>query len=89
MIENNYQTEIMLRFAGRVRVARADLGMSGQELADALGCTPQYVSRIESGRVNVTLKKAASIAFALNRELHELLGGPFVIEGSPITRRPA
>ncbi|TMR03828.1 helix-turn-helix domain-containing protein [Actinomadura soli] len=37
-------------FGNELRRMRDDAGLTGKELADALGCTPQWVSTMESGR---------------------------------------
>lgn len=37
-------------FGAELRRTREEAGLTGQELADALGCTPQWISTMESGR---------------------------------------
>ena len=37
-------------FGNELRLMRGRAGITGKELADALGCTPQWISTMESGR---------------------------------------
>ncbi|TMR42114.1 helix-turn-helix domain-containing protein [Actinomadura geliboluensis] len=37
-------------FGSELRRKREDAGLTGKQLADALGCTPQWISTMESGR---------------------------------------
>jgi len=43
------------------------------KVAEALGCEPDYVSRIERGRENLTLESLARIAALLDVDPSELL----------------
>lgn len=71
---------ILERFAGRLHLSRVALGMSAGDLGKVIGCSRQYISRIETGSVNLTLAKADELAKAVGRELNELLGGKFVLD---------
>lgn len=53
----------------RVRRARRDLGWSLQELATASGLSPGYISRIENGRSEFSLKTLSCLAMALRRRI--------------------
>jgi len=57
--------EIKERFGDAVRTARMAAGLSQEELAMRLDADQAYVSRIEAGRMNVTLETVAAIAEAL------------------------
>ncbi|MBO6640318.1 MAG: helix-turn-helix transcriptional regulator [Roseitalea sp.] len=56
---------IKARFGRAVRARRIAAGMSQEELALRLDADQAYVSRIEAGRMNVTLETVAAIAAAL------------------------
>ena len=58
--------EIKKRFASAVQRARRVRGMSQETLALHIGADQAYVSRIESGQVNVTLETAKAIVAALD-----------------------
>lgn len=51
-------------------------GETQQELADALGMSPQYLRRVEAGTVNLTLRSIARFAEALGVTEHALLEVP-------------
>lgn len=52
-----------------VRSARADLGLTQQELADRVGVGRLLIVQIESGKANPTLDNMLSLAGALNLDL--------------------
>jgi transcriptional regulator with XRE-family HTH domain len=64
------------RFGRAVRARRAALGISQEELALRIGADQAYVSRIEAGRMNVTLETAEAIAAALEADVAALLAAP-------------
>jgi len=51
-------------------------GMSRTELAQRLGATPAYVTKILRGKVNFTLATMVKMARALDSEVHVQLIGP-------------
>jgi transcriptional regulator with XRE-family HTH domain len=57
----------------RVRKARANAGLSTQELAEKVGVTSQHVRRIEAGGVQATAIVIARIARALDIPVNHLL----------------
>lgn len=62
------------RRVGRaVALARKSAGLKQHELAARAGVGQAVISRIETGKANVTLDLLTEIAFALNLELGELL----------------
>lgn len=55
-----------------VKVGRVKVGMTQQELADAVGITRQTVSLIEKGKYNPSLKLCLQICYAVNASLDEI-----------------
>lgn len=60
------------RFGKRVRDLRKKAGLSQEALADIAGLDRTYISGIERGTRNVSLKNIEAIAVALRIELVEL-----------------
>ena len=56
----------------KIRSARAALGWTQQDLADAIGATRQTIGLIENGLYNPTLKLCLAIAWALEKKLDDL-----------------
>ncbi len=56
----------------RVRKQREIAGMTMQALADTIGKTQPYISRLEAGKYKLKLTMAAKIAKALGVTLDEL-----------------
>ncbi|MEL6818211.1 MAG: helix-turn-helix transcriptional regulator [Pseudomonadota bacterium] len=65
--------DVKERFGRAVKAARVEKGLSQEELAMRIDADQAYVSRIEAGRMNVTLETAEQIADALEVELEMLL----------------
>lgn len=62
---------ILADFGNRVRTLRKELGYSQEELGEACDLDRTYISGIERGLRNVSLKNIAIIADALDVSLHE------------------
>lgn len=56
----------------QVKVGRVKVGMTQQELADAVGITRQTVSLIEKGKYNPSLKLCLQICYVVNARLNEI-----------------
>jgi putative transcriptional regulator len=56
----------------RLRLARVELGLSQQELAEKVGVTRQTIGLVENGDYNPTLHLCIRIARALHRTLDQL-----------------
>lgn len=56
----------------RLRLARVELGLSQQELAEKVGVTRQTIGLIENGNYNPTLHLCIRIARTLHRTLDQL-----------------
>ncbi|PRD50105.1 helix-turn-helix domain-containing protein [Phyllobacterium myrsinacearum] len=66
--------DIKKRFGLAVKERRGALGISQEELAMRIGADQAYVSRMEAGRMNVTLETAEQVAAAMLCDVAELLG---------------
>lgn len=56
----------------RLKLARIEMDMSQEDLAQAVGATRQTVGLIENGKYNPTLALCTAICKALNKTLDEL-----------------
>ncbi len=56
----------------RTKVARVQLGLTQQELADQIGVTRQTIGLIEQGKFNPSLALCIQIAKGLGKTLDEL-----------------
>ena len=61
------------RFGERVRALRQEAGLSQEELALRLKLSRTYLSQLEAGRRNVSLRTAERIAHGLGVPLAELV----------------
>ena len=61
-------------FGRNVRHARANIGISQEELAELCGLHRTYVGSVERGERNITLLNAERIATALKISLSDLVG---------------
>ena len=55
-------SELLAVFGANLRAARLKLGLTQAQLAEQSGLLQQYVSLVESGKQNVTLTTALSLA---------------------------
>ncbi|GMA08122.1 transcriptional regulator [Tetragenococcus halophilus subsp. flandriensis] len=56
----------------KVKIARAQVDLTQQQLAEKVGVTRQTISLIEKGKYNPTLKLCLEICYAVNKSLDEL-----------------
>lgn len=56
----------------RIKLARIELDLTQQQLADAVGVTRQTINLIEKGNYNPSLKLCLAISYSLNRTLDAL-----------------
>jgi transcriptional regulator with XRE-family HTH domain len=61
------------QLASQIRMVRKERGWSQNDVAKRLGVIQQYVSRIESGRENMTLATLQKVSKALGRRVQILL----------------
>ncbi|MDZ4994110.1 helix-turn-helix domain-containing protein [Clostridium perfringens] len=62
--------ELVLK--NRLKVARAERGLSQQALADLVGVSRNTISSIETGQFNPTAKLALILCIALDKKFEEL-----------------
>lgn len=56
----------------KMKIARIEMDMSQEDLANVVGVTRQTIGMIESGKYNPTLKLCISICKSLNKTLNDL-----------------
>ena len=56
----------------KVKIARTQVSLTQQQLAEKIGVTRQTISLIEKGKYNPTLKLCLDICYAVNRTLDEV-----------------
>ena len=61
------------KLAARIRELRKAQGLSQEKLAHEAGCHPTYVSMLERGKVNPSLKVLTRIADVLGVPVHQLV----------------
>ncbi|MBP3543328.1 MAG: helix-turn-helix transcriptional regulator [Lachnospiraceae bacterium] len=62
--------ELVLR--NRLKIARAEKGLSQGELAELIGVSRNTISSIETGQFNPTAKLALILCIALDKKFEEL-----------------
>lgn len=60
----------------RIRARRVFRGLSQGQVGLRTGLNPSYVSRLESGKVNPTMRTLTAIAEALGLQVSDLIGSP-------------
>jgi transcriptional regulator with XRE-family HTH domain len=63
-------------FGSNLKAARLKLGMTQAQLAERSGLLQQYVSLVESGKQNVTLTTAETLAEVVGRNVSDMLRRP-------------
>lgn len=56
----------------KIKMARMELDMSQEELANKVGATRQTIGLIEAGRYNPSIKLCIKICIALHKHLDDL-----------------
>ncbi len=56
----------------KIKVARVQLDLTQQQLAEKVGVTRQTISLIEKGKYNPSLELCLNICYALNKTLNDL-----------------
>jgi len=69
--------EDKLVLKNRIKVARAEKGLTQQQLAELIGVSRQTISSIEKGDYNPSIKLVLIMAAALDKRVEEL----FYFEG--------
>ena len=63
---------VIKSFGDKIKLLRLEKGYSQEELASRAGIDRTYISDIEKGERNVSLKIIEKLALALDREIFEL-----------------
>lgn len=59
----------------RIRSARTEKGITQERLAETLGISPEYCSKVETGKAKANLERLSQISVALDIELEFLICG--------------
>lgn len=65
--------EIIKQFGRNVKAERSRIGLSQETLAGKMNVNPQYISKIERGLQNMSLKKIVELTNCLGAELKDIL----------------
>lgn len=68
-------TQVFARLGSRVAAARRECGLTLAGVAARSGMSPAYVSQIESGTANPTLRTLIQVAAAVDTDVMHLIGG--------------
>lgn len=70
------ETDSILSVIGeRIKARRKELGITQAQLSYTCETDPSYIRKVESGKVNISIKNLAEIAQALDSTLVEILDG--------------
>lgn len=59
--------------ANNIRIHRERMNLSREELSLMLGVDNSYISKLEKGRINITLDRLEQLAKILKTDAHKLL----------------
>lgn len=66
---------LLKTLGSRIRTLRNELGLTQEQLAGRTGMAPESVSRLEGGRLNISVSKLGGVAEALGVSVAELFSG--------------
>ena len=66
------EEEVLKHLVNKVKIARIQVDLTQQQLAEKIGVTRQTISLIEKGKYNPTLKLCLDICYAVNKTLDEV-----------------
>lgn len=73
IIKNMYDADKILKQFGRnVKAERIRLGFSQETLAEKMNVNPQYLSKIECGKQNMSIKKIIELTNFLSADLKDI-----------------
>jgi XRE family aerobic/anaerobic benzoate catabolism transcriptional regulator len=72
----NRDADILVGLGRRARALRAERALTLKELARRSGLSPRFLVQVESGQGNISVRKLAALASALETSASALLGGP-------------
>ncbi|HPY41604.1 MAG TPA: helix-turn-helix transcriptional regulator [Thiolinea sp.] len=73
MEKNDLKLSARQLFARNIRLARKDLGMSQEAMAEACGLHRTYVGDVERGERNISIDNMEAMAKAVKKSLAELV----------------
>ncbi len=65
--------DLIEQLGRRIKALRMQKGMTQEELSEAAGIHPKYLSALETGKQNITVKTLEGLAAGLGVEPYELL----------------
>lgn len=65
--------EIIKQFGRNIKAERCRIGLSQEDLAAKMNVNPQYISKIERGLQNMSLKKIIELTNFLGADLKDIL----------------
>lgn len=71
--ETDIPCDLQVVFGTNLRDARVKAGLTQMEVAARTGLTPQYVSKVEKGQKNVTLRTMQVLALLLDHDVADFL----------------
>ena len=74
-------TQELIILGKRIQQFRRESGLTQEDVADAMGCSVTYISKLERGRASCNLSRLLTLANVLQCDAAELLFG--VNRGSP------
>lgn len=65
--------EILKQFGRNVKAERYRRGFTQESLAEKVGVNREYISKVERGLANMSLKKIANLANFIGADINDLL----------------
>lgn len=78
---------ILLSIGKRIQTVRERAGLTQEQLEEKTGVNTKYISAIERGQKNVTVKTLEKMAKGLNIELYELFLLPVEIDSEKAVKK--
>ncbi len=66
-------TEILKQFGRNVKAERIRKGLTQEALAEKIGVNREYISKIERGTANMSLKKIVSLTNFIGADIKDIL----------------
>lgn len=73
IIKTMTDDKILKKFGFNVKVERMKQGITQAKLAEILDVHEKYISKVETGKQNVTIKTLNKLSVALNIEMYKFL----------------
>lgn len=69
----NKSTEILKQFGRNVKAERVRKGLTQEALAERMNINSEYISKVERGMANMSLKKIDELADYIGADINDLL----------------